>query len=211
MSRSSTTRVVAVRHGETDWNREGRLQGWAPVPLNDRGREQADAVAGHVAAEYDVDRVFVSDLRRTRQTAERLLARLDDPDPPVSYEAAWRERDLGVYQGLTYEDAEAHNPRFGLGEAAYEAVESVPESGESLRDLADRVTRRLHEVVDEHAGETLLVVLHGGPLRVLLGEAKGLALPAAMKRHHPENCAITEFEFEGGDVAIHCENDTGWR
>ncbi|QLD89899.1 histidine phosphatase family protein [Natronomonas salina] len=203
------TRVVAVRHGETDWNREGRLQGWAPVPLNDTGREQAAAAGAWLADEYDVDRVFGSDSLRTRQTAEAILESFGDL--PAEYERHWRERHLGIYQGLTYADVEERFPRFGLGESAHEAALAVPESGESLRDVADRVTDRFAEVVDEHAGETLLVVTHGGPLHVLLGYAKGLSLQDALGTHHQSNCGVNEFRADGDDVEVVRGNVTEWR
>ena len=141
------TRVVAVRHGETDWNRNGRMQGWAPVELNETGRQQAAALGEWLTAEYDVDRVSASDLRRTRETTD--LVRKALADPPVEYVPDWRERDLGMYQGLTYADVEARFPEFGLGEAAYEAALEVPESGESLRDLADRVTAKFDRIAGD--------------------------------------------------------------
>jgi len=206
------TRVVAVRHGETDWNRNGRLQGWAPVPLNETGRKQAAAAGAWLAEAYDVDRVYVSDSLRTRQTADTVLEHLDDP--PVERERHWRERHLGIYQGLTYADVEERFPTFGLGESAYEAALAVPEGGESLRDVADRVTLRFDEVVDRHPGETLLVVTHGGPIHVLLGYAKGLPLPDALGTHHQSNCGVNEFRVDGDDedaVEVVRENVTEWR
>lgn len=189
------TRVVAVRHGETDWNRDGRLQGWAPVPLNDTGREQAAAAGEWLADEYDVDRVYASDSLRTRQTTEAILERVGDL--PTEFEEYWRERHLGIYQGLTYADVEERFPEFGLGESAHEAALAVPESGESLRDVADRVTGRFGRVVARHPDETLLVVTHGGPLHVLLGYAKGLSLREALGTHHQSNCAVNELIVDG--------------
>jgi probable phosphoglycerate mutase len=220
------TRVVAVRHGETDWNRVGRLQGWAPVPLNDTGREQAAAAGAWLADEYDVDRAVASDSLRTRQTAEGILESVGDV--PIEYERHWRERDLGVYQGLTYADVEERFPRFGLGESAHEAALAVPESGESLRDVADRVTGRFREVVARNPGETLLAVTHGGPLHVLLGYAKGLSLQDALGTHHQSNCGVNEFRVDVAaadgagadpsaesvdreDVDVVRENVTEWR
>lgn len=212
------TRVVAVRHGETDWNREGRLQGWAPVPLNERGRKQAAAAGTWLADEYDIDRVFASDSLRTRETATEIL---DAIEAPIQHERHWRERHLGVYQGLTYADIEERFPKFGLGQSAYEAALAVPESGESLRDVADRVTDRFRHLFETHAGETLLVVTHGGPIHVLLGYAKGLPLPEALGTHHQSNCGINEFRVDGdagpspdggfGEVDVARENVTAWR
>ncbi|WP_254839395.1 histidine phosphatase family protein [Natronomonas marina] len=203
------TRVVAVRHGETHWNRNGRMQGWAPTDLNDTGREQASAAGGWLADAYDVDRVFASDLRRTRATADRIGEALDDA--PVEYDPAWRERDMGVYQGLTYEDVEDRFPEFGLGQTAYEAALAIPEGGESLRDMADRVTAAFNRLVDRHPGETVLVVTHGGPLHVLLGYVKGMALQEALGSHHMANCGVNEIRATEEECRVVSENVTDWR
>jgi len=202
------TRVVAVRHGETDWNRNGRMQGWAPTDLNATGREQASAVGEWLADTYDVDRVAASDLRRTRATADRILEALEDP--PVEYAPDWRERDLGVYQGLTCADVEARFPEFGLGETAFEAAVRVPESGESLRDMADRVTAAFERLVATGEG-TVLLVTHGGPLHVLLGHAKGMDLETALESHRQANCGVNEFAASDGEVRVVRENVTAWR
>jgi probable phosphoglycerate mutase len=193
------TRVITVRHGETDWNRDGRMQGWAPVPLNDTGREQAETTGRWLADTYDVDRVLASDLLRTRETTDLLLESIGDR--PVSFESAWRERGLGVYQGLSYADVEDRFPTYGLSETAYRAVEATPEGGESFRDVASRVVGRFDEL-DEFGDETVLVVTHGGPLCILLGHAKGLDLTASLVNHHPDNCAVTEFAANGNDPTI---------
>jgi len=206
--RLAMTRVVAVRHGETDWNRNGRMQGWAPTDLNETGREQAATVGEWLAETYDVDRVVASDLRRTRATADRILEAL--AEPPVGYAPDWRERDLGVYQGLTYADVEARFPEFGLEKTAYEAAGRTPESGESLRAMADRVTAAFDRLLESETG-TVLVVTHGGPLHVLLGHAKGMELAAALGSHHQANCGVNEFEADDDGVRVVRENETGWR
>lgn len=203
------TRVVAVRHGETDWNRNARMQGWAPTDLNDTGREQATAAGEWLADAYDIDRVSASDLRRTRATADRICDALSDL--PVEYDSAWRERDLGVYQGLTYGEVEERFPEFGLGETAYEAALSIPEGGESLRDMADRVTAAFNRLHDRHPEETVLVVTHGGPLHVLLGYAKGMALQEALGSHHMANCGVNDIRTTEEGYRVVRENVTAWR
>ncbi len=203
------TCVVAVRHGETDWNRNARMQGWAPTDLNETGREQAAAAGAWLADEYDVDRAVASDLLRTRRTADLILDHHDDV--PVDHAAAWRERDLGVYQGLTYGDVEERFPEFGLGETAYEAALAIPEGGESYRDMADRVTGAFNDVTEQHPEETVLLVTHGGPLHVLLGYAKGMPLRAALGSHHQANCAVNEIRVGDDERRVVRENVTDWR
>ena len=204
------TTIVVVRHGETPWNREGRMQGWAPVPLNDTGREQADAAGAWLAERYDVDAVHTSDLQRTTETTERLLAQLD-ADPPVSRDPAWRERDIGVYQGLTYQDVFDRFPEFGLGEAAVRAADRVPDSGESLVDVYERVTDRFETLLADAAPEeTRLVVTHGGPVYMLLGHVEDLDIETAVLDHSIDNCGVTVFEHSDGETRVVEKNGRSW-
>ena len=213
------TTVVVVRHGETDWNNEGRMQGWAPVPLNDLGREQAVAAGEWLAGQYDVDRAVCSDLLRTRETAVRLCEPLGlDPDGDrVTYRRAWRERDLGVYQGLTYADMYDRFPEFGLGETAAGAATETPEGGESLLDLRDRVLEGWTDLLAAAGDEaTVLVVTHGGPIHFLLGHVKGLDVRDAFLEHSMANCGVTVLDRSGAaagtaaPVEVVRENGTEW-
>ena len=210
------TRVLVVRHGETDWNLHGRMQGWAPVPLNRTGREQADAVGRYLAREYDVDRVVASDLHRARETTEHVTAHVD---APVTYDRAWRERHLGVYQGLEYEDVVERFPAFALGETGIDAADRTPESGESLLDVRERVVGAWESLVDDTAEpdaaaddewETVLVVAHGGPIHLLLGHLKGMDARASLREHSQSNCAVNEVRVGGTDAEVVRENDTEW-
>jgi probable phosphoglycerate mutase len=201
---------VLVRHGETDWNAEARMQGWAPVPLNDRGRAQADAVASWLADEFDVDRVHASDLQRTRETAERILRALSVDESEVEYDPAWRERDLGVYQGLPLTTADERFPEFALGEAAARAHGDSPESGESLAAVHERVVDAFEGIVSTAApGETRLVVTHGGPIHLLLGHLKGFDIERAVLEHAMDNCAVVVLDCADG-VEVVRENVTDW-
>ncbi|WP_276260237.1 histidine phosphatase family protein [Haloglomus litoreum] len=215
------TTAVVVRHGQTDWNSEGRMQGWAPVPLNERGREQAVAAGEYLAGEYDVDRAVCSDLLRTRETAARLCdpLGLDPAGERVEYTRAWRERDLGVYQGLTYADIYERFPEFGLGEAAVRAASETPEGGESLLALRERVLTGWADLLDAADGdETVLVVTHGGPIHLLLGHVKALDVREAFLEHSMANCGITVLEHPpeasvadtAEAVAVVDENVTEW-
>lgn len=215
------TTAVVVRHGQTDWNNEGRMQGWAPVPLNELGREQAVGAGEYLAGAYDVDRAVCSDLLRTRETAARLCdpLGLEPGGDRVRYTRAWRERDLGVYQGLTYADMYERFPEFGLGEAAVQAASETPEGGESLLDLRDRTLAEWTDLL-ARAGddETVLVVTHGGPIHFLLGHVKGLDVGDAFLEHSMANCGITVLSHPpdasvadtAGAVEIVRENVTAW-
>ena len=208
------TRVLVVRHGETDWNLHGRMQGWAPVPLNGTGREQADAVGRYLAREYDVDRVVSSDLHRTRETTERVTAHVD---APVAYDRAWRERHIGVYQGLEYEDVVERFPEFAIGETGFEAADRVPESGESLLDVRERVVEAWGVLLDgdgdgDGDGEwgTTLLVTHGGPIHLLLGHLKGMDARTSLREHSQSNCAVNELRVDDDGVEVVRENVTEW-
>jgi probable phosphoglycerate mutase len=197
-------RLLFVRHGETEWNRAGRINGWAPVGVSDRGREQADRVAAHVAAAYDVDGVSSSDLRRARQTADRVAAALDVPSDAVDTDSRWRERDFGVYQGLTDEEAREADPdlveRYRRGEAS---PDERPPSGESPREFRDRVREALTATAGR-PGETRVVVTHNGPIVVALAHALGRSVEAAYDEVDAPNGSLSVLEWNGeaGDGAV---------
>jgi probable phosphoglycerate mutase len=202
--------VLLARHGETAWNREGRIQGWAPVSITDRGREQARTLGRHLASTHDVDHLVASDLRRTRETTLHLREAGLDPEPVFS--RAWRERDVGVFQGLSREVVFEDHPEYGVGSGTL-AARATPEGGESLLDLHERVLDGWQQLLDRTAdrdGETVLVVTHGGPIYVLLSHLKRLSLPAGMTAHSQDNCAFTELSVGGEapeDVRILRENE----
>jgi probable phosphoglycerate mutase len=210
-----TATVVLVRHGETEWNREGRIQGWAPVDLNDRGRDQARRTGAALASEYDVDRIVASDLDRTRETARLLRRALGLDHDAVSFEAGWRERDFGVYQGFDYRALFEGFPQFAVDPSGAAAAREVPEGGESMLTARDRTLDAWGRLRRSLApGETVLVVTHGGPLYLLLAHLRGQDVVTAIADHHQDNCGINELEVEvvpadaGGDDATAGGDDT---
>jgi 2,3-bisphosphoglycerate-dependent phosphoglycerate mutase len=138
------TTLLLVRHGETDWNAEHRWQGHTDVPLNERGREQARALAEQLAAE-PVDAIYASDLSRARATADTVAARLG---LPVTVDPDLREIDVGSREGLTGEE---------VGEREWD--------GEPHDAHAERVLRAVHRIAAAHPTGRVLVVAHGGCLR----------------------------------------------
>jgi len=198
--------VLLARHGETTWNRDGRLQGWAPTPLTDRGHDQARALAAAVDAEYDVDRIVASDLRRARQTAAYLG---DSTGREPTHESAWRERDFGRYQGLPRAAVFEDHDRLSLDRAGHAAVDARPESGESLRDVHERVLTGWDRILaDSGSDETVAVVAHGGPLYLLLGAVAGHDIVDAVMEGEQHNCALNEVRVTDGSPRIVAENRT---
>jgi 2,3-bisphosphoglycerate-dependent phosphoglycerate mutase len=170
------TEILLVRHGETDWNRDGRFQGWADPPLNERGREQARALARTLAGER-IDAVYASDLRRARETAEILA---EPHGAPVVVDADLREIDVGSWSGLTRAEIEERFPG------------ADHHDGESREAHQARVVAAVERLARDHPGERILLVSHGGSLRALRRHSIGEPL------HPIENCGIFELRFRDG-------------
>jgi len=200
-------RLILVRHGETAWNADGRHQGQTDVPLSAVGRRQAAALARRLASE-EIDAIYASDLRRARETAAAVGAshRL-----PVRDEPRLREMCFGAWEGLTYDQIQERYPR---ARTAWEAdpLGTSPPGGETLAELAGRVESALADIVRAHKDEdgdgTVLVVAHGGPLRVLLGLALGLS-PQPHWRFRLDNASLSELYLYPEGAVLACLNDTG--
>lgn len=188
------TRFCFVRHGETDWNVQRRLQGHIDTPLNQTGLAQAEATAKGLQG-HAFDALYSSDLIRTLQTA-RYAAQL--LDLPIHLRADLRERHYGAFQGLTYSEAERHFPadyaRFKVREAAYEILDE----GESLLQHRQRVQICLEDIAVKHAGESVLIVTHGGVLDIVYRMATGLDVSAPRDFGIP-NAALNWINFRQGE------------
>jgi broad specificity phosphatase PhoE len=188
------TTLLLVRHGETDWNRDGRWQGHSDTPLNDAGREQARRLAPELS---DVDVVYSSDLARARETAEILAQQLG---LHVRLDPRLRERGFGAWEGRTSAEIEAafqhEHARWLAGDTP-----GAPDA-EPFDEFASRVHDFVTEVVDRHADETVLIVAHGGSLRAIHALAQGLdyvrdhrLIPAMA------NCEVARYAARGGKLA----------
>jgi alpha-ribazole phosphatase len=192
------TRLLLVRHGETDWNREGRYQGQTDTPLNEAGRAQAAQLAARLAGEA-LDVIYSSDLKRACETAQVIAAPhgLDvQPTPQL------REVAFGVLEGLTYDEAKTQYPQ--ALDAWHADPDRPPPGGEALSRVAARVQDFLDRLA---AGQPALVVGHGGPLRVLLCLVMGL--PAA--RHWQfrlDTASLTAVSLYDAGAILSLLNDT---
>lgn len=167
------TRILAIRHGETAWNKDTRIQGQLDIPLNDTGLWQAQRTADALRGE-DVTAVYASDLQRAAQTAQAIGAALA---LPVQHHTGLRERHFGDCQGSTWAELETLRPE--VAEPWRRRVpDFAPPGGESLLNLRERVERAFAELAARHLGEQIVVVAHGGVLDVLYRLSTGLELQA---------------------------------
>jgi broad specificity phosphatase PhoE len=162
------THVLLARHGETDWNRERRWQGWADPPLNELGRRQAAVLAERLRTTR-LDAVYSSDLRRAHETAVLVAT---EHGLPVVVDPELREIDVGSWSGLTRQEIDE---RFG-GERP---------DGETREQHADRVRAAAARIARAHPGGRILLVTHGGTMRALAHAFEGAI----------ENCDVIELRW----------------
>ena len=156
------TRIIAIRHGETAWNKDTRIQGQLDISLNERGRWQAGRVALALAGE-PIRAIYASDLLRAWDTALSIgnLTGLN-----VQTVEGLRERGFGVFEGKTFKEVEAHWPDQALRWRKRDP-EFAPEGGESLMALRERILQTTHQLAAQHPGEQIVLVAHGGVMDVL--------------------------------------------
>ena len=156
------TRLIVVRHGETAWNVDTRIQGHLDIPLNATGLWQARQLGDALAGEA-ISAIYTSDLLRARRTAQAVA---DATGAALVDEPGLRERAFGSFQGRTFAEVEAEHPeqarRWRQRDPDY-----APDGGESLRVLRERVVDTTHRLAARHPGELVLLVTHGGVLDVL--------------------------------------------
>ena len=173
MEEAQVTRVLAIRHGETAWNVDTRIQGQLDIPLNDTGRWQAHRLALAVAEE-GLDAIYASDLLRAYETAQA-VARGSGRE--IVTDTGLRERGFGAFEGLTFKEIEQRwpeqserwrrrDPDFG------------PEGGEKLRDFFARSVETATRLAAAHPGQTIALVAHGGVMDCLYRAASRIALDA---------------------------------
>lgn len=191
----AATTLVIVRHGETSWNAERRVQGQLDIPLNEIGMAQARAV-GAALAGGRFAAIYSSDLSRARQTAVPAAQALG---LEVALDERLRERHYGVFETLTYAECETRYPedfaRFLAREPDFDF-----RTGESLVAFAARALASLEDIALRHAGETVLVFTHGGVLDKLYRRASGI--PVTTPR---------EFRIPNAGINRVAVEDQAWR
>lgn len=168
------TRFIVVRHGETEWNLAARIQGHGDSPLTAMGLAQAEAVAQRLATEK-FDRIVASDLARAHETAKRIAA---VNGHAIGVDARLRERNFGAGEGLSYEEVDRLYPGAFSRVRATDPDYRIP-GGESRREFHERVVAGVEAIARRHAGETVVLVTHGGVLSTLYRHIHDIALEKA--------------------------------
>lgn len=215
------TEVIIIRHGETHWNTEHRLQGWRDIDLNEMGQRQAQALAKRLAHEHHqgnrpIDEVYSSDLKRAHQTAHAVAQALG---LDVQVDAGIRERNFGVLEGVKFNEMFEVQPEAAEIWHRRQPNEAIPQ-GESLQTLHDRAIQAVNTIAIRHPGGRIALVTHGGTMDVLWRHAtqSSLESPRVAKLANASINRIfvgeTDWQLiEWGDVA-HLEgfgnNNTGF-
>jgi broad specificity phosphatase PhoE len=195
-------RLLLIRHGETDWNRQQIPQGHVDVPLNQDGRTQAHALARRLRG-WDIDAIYTSDLSRAAETAAILgeaLGLVPIPD------AAWREIDLGGWVGLS--DAEL-KLQFADELTAVARGEDVPRGGgETMASVQARAVEAFEGMRRSHLKQTVALVSHGGTLKALICHLIGLELSLVGRLSTRGNAGLSIIDFDQGRPRLTLLNDT---
>lgn len=196
------TTFLLIRHGETDWNAAGRWQGHADIPLNERGQQQAQALATRLAA-TPITAIISSDLQRTVQTAVPLATTLG---LPIIHNPLWRERDVGHFSGLTTAEIMAQFP--ASWEARANGVLNPP-GGEPYEPFYERAAQAFTELTAVyHHHHTIAIISHGGTLAAVIAHVLGIP-----PTHHPKftlrgNTGISTVEVDSHGPRLLGLNDT---
>ncbi|MGD8997047.1 MAG: alpha-ribazole phosphatase [Anaerolineae bacterium] len=196
------TRLLLARHGETAWNSARRYQGQTDVPLNEAGRHQANALAQRLSGE-GLDAIYASDLLRALETATAIAA---FHDAHIQADPRLREIAFGDWEGLTSEEIKEQNP--GLLTAWHDdPLHASSPGGETLNQVAHRARAALAEITARNPDRTVLIVAHGGILRVLVCLALEVS-PAAYWRFRFGLASLSEVSIRQTGATLNTLNDT---
>ncbi len=192
--------ILLIRHGETAWNRERRMQGHIDIPLNEAGLRQARALGVALAAERP-DAIWSSDLQRARDTAKAIA---NVHQMPVQYSEALRERCYGAFEGMTYQDIGKRYPIEMKQWQARDEHARFPagdREAETLHEFHQRCMTAVTSIASTHHGQKLVIVAHGGVLDCLYRAATGM--PLNVERHFSiVNAAINRLHWNGEQLSL---------
>lgn len=198
----ASSRLLLVRHGESTWNRERRVQGQLDPPLTERGQEQAREIADRLAG-HGVVAMYCSDLRRVQQTA-RPIAEAVDAEPVTVVDL--REISLGEWEGKTSDELEAEYPEAWDQWTRRPSWDQVP-GGEGQAAFEQRVHRAVDAMFAANPVGDILCVTHGGVIQVALSRVVGRSVDGIFP-FLIENCSLSVFQRTQRGMVITAVNDT---
>ena len=195
--------IYIARHGETEWNAQGRIQGHTDIALTARGRRQAAALARRLAG-VAFAAAYCSDLSRTRETAQIILG---ERAAPLHATPQLREYHKGVFEGLTVGEYAERYPDLYRASLVKD-LDFAPPGGETIRQASARMAQFTAELLSAHAAEdAVLVVGHGGSLRAVIVALLALP-PEANWKFIMDNCALSIAHTYPDNAVLHLYNDT---
>lgn len=196
MASDAAMNLLLIRHGETAWNAEHRIQGRLDVPLSTTGVWQTGRLAERLAGEA-IDAVIASDLARAWMTGAPLA---DARGLTMVPDARLRERAFGIFEGKTLDEIAAEHPDELAAWRLRDVDWRIP-GGESGAEFIDRVLVALHEIAAAYVGRTVAVVTHGGVLDVVYRNARALAWDAP-RDHLMLNASINRLQAQTGPLRL---------
>jgi broad specificity phosphatase PhoE len=196
------TRLIVVRHGQTEWNRVERFRGRADVPLNETGLRQTQAAARRIAGDWLVQAVYYSDLARTRAMAQGIAAACH---APLSPQAGLLDIDYGAWSGLSPDEVAARDGGLLALWRTQPHKAQIP-GGESLEAVRERAVSCMESLAARHDGQTIVLVSHLVVCRLLVLAALGLD-SSHFWRIQQETATINVFEWSSGVYTIVAVND----
>jgi probable phosphoglycerate mutase len=197
------TRIILVRHGQTEWNREERFRGRAQVPLNETGLVQAEVTGRRIAAEWRPTAIYSSPLSRAIKTAEVIARHFD---LPVQVHPGLTDIDYGQWEGLTPDEVRKLSPK--MIDDWFNTPDSIRiPGGETLADVRARAMETINEIVARHEGQSVVVVGHTVINRIILLGVLGLSNDRFW-RLRQDTCAMNCIEADMGDFTLVSLNDT---
>ena len=197
-----STKVILIRHGETDWSYQKRYCGFTDIDLNEKGRQQARELLKRLSKEK-IHKVYSSDMKRTLQFAEIVFK-----DVPVKEMVNLREMNFGIFEGLIYKDIMEKYPQI-YGKWLERPLDIAIPQGESLNSMARRVRKALRRILSHNRNKIVAVFTHAGPIRVILCDILKVDLKEIWQIEQ-ELASISIIEFVEGRGKVHLLNDISY-
>ena len=194
--------LLIVRHGETEWNAAGRIQGHTDIGLSDKGTEQARSLGQRLLG-LSIDAAYSSDLKRTSETAKLALG---ERDIALNETPMLREYHKGAFEGLTLPEIKVQFPN-EYPKYLEKNLDYAPKGGESTRTVSARMAQIIGEIKSNHLDDTVLIVSHGGVLRAAMVSLLGMSLEGNWSFVFG-NCGLTTVDTFEDNAVLRQFNDT---